>query len=272
MLALIAGIFSTVCFFVIPGVTGLAAIVLGFVAISEVKRSDGRFHGDGAAVTGIVLGGLHVVGVAVGFALYIAAFATALKAPHASSPGVTPAPVVPTPTPTPAQPFANPEEPGGRTPDAAMRVTKFGKVTLVDPAPGSGSLETLLREERVRADAASEKLLVWLSSPELAPCTGVSVALRDARLQRALAGARILRLDVNEYYVELTRLGFPVKVLPGFVLTSPEGRPLDYVSGGEWDADVPENIAPVLGNFIQGRYVRRRNPWHGPERGDETKL
>jgi hypothetical protein len=145
-------------------------------------------------------------------------------------------------------------------------------VTLVDPAPGVGALETLLREERVRADASGEKLLVWLSSPELAPCNGVSVALRDARLQKALSGVRILRLDVNEYYVELSRFGYPVKVLPGFVVASPEGRPLDYVNGGEWDADVPENIAPVLGNFIHGRYVRRRNPWHGPERGDETKL
>ena len=271
LLALVAGIFSTICFVVFTGVAGIAAIVLGFVALSEIKRSEGRLHGDGAAITGIVLGGLHVVGVAVAFVFYVVTIAGAFK-----STALPPVPKhAPYPTPTaapPAGPVVNPEQPGARTPDAATRATKFGKVTLVDPAPGVSTLDTLLREERARADAEHEKLLVWLSSPELAPCNGVSVALRDARLQKALAGVRILRLDVNEYYVELARLGYPVKVLPGFVLPSPEGRPLDSVSGGEWDADIPENIAPVLGNFIQGRYTRRRNPWRGPDRGDETKL
>jgi hypothetical protein len=271
VLALVAGIFSTVCFFVFMGVAGIAAVVLGFVALSEIKRSEGRLHGDGAAITGIVLGALHVVGIAVVFVFYVVTLAGAFKS-TSSPPLVKPVPHTPAPAPPPAATVTNPEQSGAKTPDAATRATKFGKVTLVDPAPGAGTLETLLREERARADAEHEKLLVWLSSPELAPCNGVSVALRDARLQKALAGVRILRLDVNEYYVELARLGYPVKVLPGFVLTSPEGRPIDYVSGGEWDADVPENIAPVLGNFVQGRYARRRNPWHGPERGDETKL
>ncbi len=271
LLALVAGIFSTVCFFVFMGVAGIAAVVLGFVALSEIKRSEGRLHGDGAAITGIVLGGLHVVGVAVAFVFYIVAIAGAFKS-TASPPLVKPRLVAPAPVAPPAPADPNPEQPGAKTAEASTRTTQFGKVTLVDPSPGVGTLDTILREERAHADAEHEKLLVWLSSPELAPCNGVSVALRDVRMQKALAGVRILRLDVNDYYVELARLGYPVKVLPGFVLTSPDGRPIDYVSGGEWDADVPENIAPVLGNFAQGRYTRRRTPWHGPERGDETKL
>jgi len=168
--------------------------------------------------------------------------------------------------------LANPEQTGAKTLDAATRATKFGALTLVDPGPGAGTLDALLREEGARAGAERQKLLVWVSSPDFPSCNGVSVALRDPRLQKALSGVRILRLDVNDYYVELTRLGLPVKVIPGFALMTPEGRPLDYVNGGEWDADVPENIAPVLGNFIHGRYTRRRNPWHGALRGDETKL
>ena len=55
VLALVAGIFSFICFFVFMGVAGIAAVVLGFVALSEIKRSEGRLHGDGAAITGIVL-------------------------------------------------------------------------------------------------------------------------------------------------------------------------------------------------------------------------
>ena len=271
LLALVVGIFSAVCFFFFVGIAGVTAIVLGFVALSEIKRSEGRLHGNGPAIAGIVLGVLHVGGLVIGLGLLIATQVGSkgsTRAPSVALPHLR-APAMP-PTITPRAP--NPEQPGGKTPDSETRATKFGAVTLVDPGPAAGTLETLLREERLRADAEKQKLLVWVSSPEFPSCNGVSVALRDPRLQKALAGVRILRLNVNDYYVELGRRGVPVNVLPGFALLTPEGRPLDYVSGGEWDADVPENIAPVLGNFIHGRYVRRRNPWRGPSRADETQL
>lgn len=269
LLALFVGIFSAVCFFFFMGIAGMAAVVLGIVALSEIRRSEGRLHGDGAAIAGIALGVLHLGGLAIGLALYITALAGSKGGPTLSPPAL-PAPAVPFPAPAPVP--ANPEQSGGKTTDATTRATKFGEVTLVDPGSGAGTLDVLLREERTRADAEKQKLLVWVSSPDFPSCNGVSVALRDPRVQKALAGVRILRLDVNDYYVELARIGLPVKVIPGFALMTPEGRPLDYVNGGEWDADVPENIAPVLGNFIHGRYTRRRNPWHGALRGDETKL
>jgi hypothetical protein len=271
LFALIVGIFSVPCFFVFPGVSGLTALVLGFVALSEIKRSGGRLHGTGVAAAGMVLGVLHIAGAAVMLVVFVTSAATAkhhaVAPPLAVPPALAPAPTAPNVT-----KLVNPEQPGGRTAESQTRVTKFGGVTLVDPAPGAATLETLLRDEQALAAKEQALLLVWISSPELAPCNGVGVALRDGRLQKALAGTRILRLNVNDYYVELSRQGLPVKVLPGFVLMSPEGRPLDYVNGGEWDADVPENIAPVLGNFIHGRYTRRRHPWHGPTRGDETAL
>ncbi len=40
----------------------------------------------------------------------------------------------------------------------------------------------------------------------------------------------------------------------------------------EWDDDIPRNIAPVLGNFVRGRYTKRREQWRGPRRDDETTL
>jgi hypothetical protein len=270
LLALVVGIFSTICFFVFVGIAGVTAIVLGFVALSEIKRSEGRLHGDGAAIAGIVLGVLHIGGLVIGVGLLIASHAGS-KSVHVAPGYVPPAPAVRAP-PTPAAPLRNPEQPGGKTADAATRATRFGGVTLVDPGAGAGTLATILSEEQARADAEHQKLLVFVSSPEFSSCNGVSVALRDARLQKALTGVRILRLNVNDYAVELARLGIPVDVFPGFALVTPEGRPLDYVNGGEWDADVPENIAPVLGNFIHGRYLRRRNAWHGPTREGDTAL
>ena len=90
LLALLAGIFSAVCFFFFMGIAGMAAVVLGIVALSEIKRSEGRLHGEGAAIGGIVLGVLHLGGLVIGLALYITAIAGASKsvptAPHVTLP------------------------------------------------------------------------------------------------------------------------------------------------------------------------------------------
>ena len=78
-------------------------------------------------------------------------------------------------------------------------------------------------------------------------------------------------LERGEAGVELERSGIPTDVVPGFALIGNDGRALDYVNGGEWDADIPENIAPVLRDFIAGRYLKRRNPWKpGGAQGETT--
>jgi hypothetical protein len=129
-----------------------------------------------------------------------------------------------------------------------------------------------VRAQRALADSEHQKLVLWVTAVDCAPCNGVSVALGTRRLQEALAGVRLLRVDAADFRSELVKLGVPVEVMPGFALIDRAGAPADYVNGGEWDADVPENIAPVLGGFVRGTYRARRNPWAGAPRGDETAL
>ena len=54
----------------------------------------------------------------------------------------------------------------------------------------------------------------------------------------------------------------PIKAIPGFFLLSPDLSPKDAINGGEWDDDIPPNIAPVLGAFMRGKYAKRREGWH----------
>lgn len=54
VLSLILGLLSGVLFIV----TGLPALLLGFLGLREVNRSDGRLRGAGLAVAGMVLGGV----------------------------------------------------------------------------------------------------------------------------------------------------------------------------------------------------------------------
>ncbi len=37
--------------------------------------------------------------------------------------------------------------------------------------------------------------------------------------------------------------------------------PRDGIDGGEWDDDIAQNIAPVLGAFVRGKYPARREAW-----------
>ena len=79
-------------------------------------------------------------------------------------------------------------------------------------------------------------------------------------------------MNGSEYVGELRYMHVPTNAIPGFALMGPENRPTDYINGGEWDDDIPKNIAPVLGPFLRGSYTKRRHPWEGARREDETAL
>lgn len=273
LLSVVVGVFGTVCLF--WGIAGIGAIVLGVVASSEIKRSEGKQHGQGLAIAGIVLGTLHLFAIVLGMA---AMFTFAAHPPSFLTPAV-PLPKVAAPfkvAPPPPAPSAaarpSTERAGGASREEATRVTPLGKLTLVDPGTDVKSLAGLVKAQRALADTEHQKLVLWVTSVDCAPCNGVSVALSGRRLQEALAGVRLLRVDAADFHHDLVKLGVPVDVRPGFALLDASGTPSDYVSGGEWDADIPENIAPVLGGFVRGTYRTRRNPWNGPTRGDETAL
>lgn len=272
LLALLVGIFGTVCFF--WGIGGIGAIVLGLVALSEIKRSEGRQHGQGLAVAGVTLGALHLVALTLGlaavfvFSAHPPSFLTASRpyVPRGTTFAPPRVPAAPAPAPTGgARAGAFEREP-------ATKTTELGKITLVDPGADVSALIPLLDAQQRLAASEHQKLVVWVTTTDCTPCNGVSVALVHKRMQEALAGVRLVRVDAADFHVELVKLGIPIDVTPGFALLASDGSPADYVNGGEWDADVPENIAPVLGSFVRGSYKGRRNPWRGPRRADETAL
>jgi len=272
LLALLSSVSGFVCLF---GMGGLLGIVLGLVARSEIERSAGREHGKGMATVGLALGVINVAACVIG----IAVFATWVASPG-SPVAVAPPPALPAPPPAftlpspsaeaPAAPGANAA--GEATRERDTRITELGSITLVDPGMAAARLTTLLASEQGEAAAAKQKLVLFTVTPECSPCAGVAVSLRDRRLQKALEGVRLVRIDVREFAPELERMGIPLEKIPGFVLLGPDQRPLDYVDGGEWDADVAANIAPVLGAFVRGTYTKRRRPWRATLRGGETAL
>jgi Domain of unknown function (DUF4190) len=269
--ALLASLFGFVCFL---GLGGILGIVLGVVARSEITRSEGRETGRGLANAAIIIGTLNLCATVIALAVAITYMASPkpVAATRAAKGAVPPVWVAPPPSfvphpPATAKHAAAPEPRASR--ESGSQVTTLGAITLADI---SGDLESELDKQRASAKASGETLVLWLVVPGCKPCDGVAAALTSPVGQRALAKVRFVRVDRDEFQVELERLGIPTEKIPGFALLDGRNHPLDFVHGGEWDADIAANIAPVLGKFAHGSYARRRHPWHGPAREDETPI
>jgi hypothetical protein len=149
---------------------------------------------------------------------------------------------------------------------------RLGQVLLTDVGDGVNSLSVTLEEQASLTHAKGRVPVVWLVAPECRRCDDVAGALKHPRLQRALSRSVLIRVDASQFGAELVDLQVPINDLPGFVLLSREGTPIDYLHAGEWEEDVPLEIAPILESFIAHEPLRRRFPWRGGPRADETPI
>lgn len=268
LVALLSSLSGFLCLF---GLGGALGVILGLIARGEITRAAGRESGRKLASVAIVLGvlnvGLAVIGVAVGITCLArpTPISAARRAPTAVTAPAWPAPSVVPPRPRGAAPLP----PARSSRESGDQVTHLGAITVVDL---SGELSAALDAQRTAASAASETLVLWLVVADCKPCDGVAASLTNPATQKALGAVRFVRADRDEFESDLERLGIPTEKIPGFALLDPRNHARDFIHGGEWDADTASNIAPVLGKFVHGRYLKRRQPWHGPARDDETPL
>ncbi|MBX3128787.1 MAG: DUF4190 domain-containing protein [Polyangiaceae bacterium] len=271
--SLVSAVLGFVC---VPLLGGVLALILGAAARGEsVRESRG---GARMATAAMVLGGLNVLGsIAAVVALMLWTMPGSLAAPPAPPPRAFGPPPGP-PSPLLAPPMAPPVAPdaGATGPIASVDTgtvsTDIGRITLVDVDRDSGTLRQILAEEQANAERRGQRLVLWTVVSDCQPCSGVAASLPDERMQRALGGVRLVRVSVRDFLLELSAVGVPTDKIPGFALMSKSGRPQDYVHGGEWDEDIAKNIAPVLGQFMTGSLSKRRDPWQGVRRDDETTL
>jgi len=267
-------VFGVLGFTCVPALGGLLALTLGIAARGEIARAEGRQSGSGAALAGALLGGLNLLASLAGFAalmLLPSSSPTASAPPPMTPPVVVPAPTF-TPPPAPTAAKRGAPSAGQSSRQGGVIVTRVGKIDLVDIAGDVSSLGQELDRQRAEAKKDGKTLLLWVVVPDCLPCNGVAASLPDPRMQTALGHARVVRVDARELGPELSFLGIPVSKVPGFALLGDSNRPVDYVNGGEWDDDIARNIAPVLEKFVQRRFSKRREPWRGARRDDETTL
>ncbi|EYF03697.1 DUF4190 domain-containing protein [Chondromyces apiculatus] len=250
-------ILSVVALFLGP-VGAVAAMVLGWAARREIDEAPAPRGGRRLATVGLVLGAVFTTGWGAALALgawawtYDRGTLVAVHEPEPTAPATS--------TQITAQAAAAAPSPGGSVPQKTT-VKRVGELTLVDVGIDVRTLGEELARQRATAYAVGEKVLVMTTRDPCEPCRGVERSLSEALMQTALRGVRLVRVDIDVFQEDLEELKIPSRRYPGFFLPALDLTPQDGVDGGEWDDDVPENIAPVLGAFVRGQFTMRREPW-----------
>lgn len=244
-------------------VGAIAAIVFGWAARREIAAS-GKQKSAALATIGMALGVLLSIAWGAGLSLLI--WETHYRdAPVAYDPEPAdrepdpPAHSPPSHAATTPSASADPG-PAGTVPKSTV-AKKLGVITVVDVGVATSTLGEELAKQRAEAASAGEQLLVMTTKEPCAPCRGFDDSLRDPLVQTALAKVRLVRVDVDVFRDDLEQLKIPSARIPGFYLLSLDLTPKDGIDGGEWDDDIPQNIAPVLGAFVRGKYTTRRQTW-----------
>jgi hypothetical protein len=245
-------------------VGAIGAIVMGWVARREVAARPLVRKGHTLATLGMALGIVMTVGwsaaAGVGFWVYNQRQVELAEDATPSPPVVAAVPEPPetevsepqvrmSPTPSPT--------PSGSVPRETV-ARREGTITLVSVGVGALSLADELNKQRKEAEAAGQTLLVMTTRDPCVPCRGVDASLASPQLQAALSGVRLVRVDIDVFKDDLDQLRIQRQRFPGFFLLAPDLSPRDGIDGGEWDDDIPVNIAPVLGPFVKGKYTQRR--------------
>ena len=238
-IALILGILSVFCFGIL---SGIPAIILGFMSRRDIERSGQTLGGGGMAVGGIVTG-------ALGSLMSLATAGIMIFAFMAPTPRTSPLPV---PSPT------------SGTTAAPAKITAVGAIKVVELSTSEGPLETQLTEERTHALGEGSTLLVQTTASWSPDCKEISAALYDKRLQKALDHVTLVRVDVDAFAAELTALKMYTASVPFFFKVDAGAHPTDSVSGDEWDDNTAANIAPVLESFVRGTLTKTRKRPNSP--------
>lgn len=226
--SLVLGILSLTCLGVFAG---LPALILGSLARRDIDRSQGRLTGRGLAAGGIVSG---LFGTGVSLVLGLFMLGGALEAAKDEPPAPEP----------------RAEVPGTRT---------YGSLDVVD-LDEKRALKGQIADLTRSASAKGRVVVLQTYVTGNKECAQIAAALPDPRMQKALANVTLVRVDVKTFAQELETMRVETREAPWFYMLDAAARPTDAISADEWDENIAENMAPILGAFVKGELGRRKTP------------
>ena len=234
VMALVLGVLSMTC---LGFLAGIPAIVVGAMSRKEIDRAQGALSGRGLAAGGIVTG---LFGTGISLIVLMSLLSGVIQG---ENPGGAATPRI-------GAPFQVPIAAGTRS---------YGSLDVVD-LDAKGLLKIQIAAIAKLASGKKRTVILQTYVRSSRECAEVAAALPDTRMQRALTNVTLIRVDIAAFQDELNAMRVETDSAPWFYKLDEHARPTDAISADEWDANIPENMAPVLGEFARGALGGRRSP------------
>jgi len=229
--------------------TGIPAMILGTLAHKDIQESRGKMIGGGMATAGSVLGAFGTFFNVIFFLVGGYMVLTTPPEPEHSNISLT----------HQSQSTREGREHEGR--EVSTGEIDFGIIEVIHAGRGDQRpLRLQLLDAQKRADAEKKTMVVVTRATWAAPSRKFEASLIDPRMQVAFAKTVLVMVDLDDYGAELSGFGCAMDSVPFFFKLDSRQRAVDAIGTSEWDEETPGDMAPVLTQFVQGTYAKRREP------------
>lgn len=120
-----------------------------------------------------------------------------------------------------------------------------------------GAIEPWVQEQVELADAAHERVLVYVGATWCEPCRRFHEAVQRGELNGTLNGLRFLEFDQDHDSAALKTAGYSYQFIPVLALPDPDGRNHGRMITGSINGPnaVKENLVPRLQALLSGKAV-----------------
>jgi thiol-disulfide isomerase/thioredoxin len=142
------------------------------------------------------------------------------------------------------------------TPTTESETVTLPGFTITRLHKKDGELQSMLAEEAQKAIALGLMPVVEFDATWCPPCQQIdaAIATRNDLMFDAYEGTYIIKLDVDEWSWDGGGVqNFRFEGIPVYFKLDESGYQTgEVIDGGAWGEDIPENIAPVMDEFLHG--------------------
>lgn len=146
---------------------------------------------------------------------------------------------------------SEPQNPAGAPSPSPAEAS--GPFRWVELQPKDGALSAQLTQHCAAASQAGLSPFVELTAIWCAPCQALRKSIQDPLMVDAFTGAYVMAVDVDFFGKELQEAELVAYGVPAIFALGPDCRPTGaMITGGAWQEDTPESMAPPLKAFFRG--------------------